>query len=446
MNPFARIKQYILFFGDIIILYAALAITLWFRYGDLAYNQFFGYHLQPFTFIFIIWVIIFYIAGLYDLKSLKNDLEFQKSFWYSMGFNIVLAALFFYLIPYFSITPKTNLILLFIVFVIVSYIWRRIFNLFAGETSASTKILMVGSNQTVEEIIKHLEKNPQLGYQIKFWMKEGLKDHEFEHLSQIVVANEINTIVVPAHLKKDNQSAKLIYQTLVLGVEVIDLATLYELIYKKVPLAELEEVWFLENLVKKHKIYGAIKEPVERMLFLILSIALLPLFIFIGILVKLTSKGPAIFKQKRVGKSEEEFTIYKFRTMRQDAEKNGPQWANYFNDERATPIGKILRRTHLDELPQLFNIVKGDLSFIGPRPERPEFVNELKNKVPYYELRLLNKPGITGWAQINFRYGASVEETYEKLQYDIYYIKNNSPFLDAQIILKTLKFLITNNS
>ena len=171
----------------------------------------------------------------------------------------------------------------------------------------------------------------------------------------------------------------------------------------------------------------------------------MPLLLIITLAVKLTSKGAAIFKQKRVGKNGEEFTIYKFRTMKIDAEKNGPQWANYFNDNRATKIGKFLRTTHLDELPQLVNIIKGELSFIGPRPERPEFVESLKKEIPYYELRHLTKPGVTGWAQINFRYGATVQEAYEKTQFDIYYIKNNSPFLDLSILLRTIKFLFMNN-
>ena len=170
------------------------------------------------------------------------------------------------------------------------------------------------------------------------------------------------------------------------------------------------------------------------------------LLIIIAILIKLTSPGSAFFSQKRVGKNGTEFIIYKFRTMRIDAEKDGPQWANYQNDDRATWLGKILRRSHLDELPQLYNIIKGELSFVGPRPERPEFVTKLQKELPYYDLRHLAKPGITGWAQINFRYAASATDAYQKLQYDIYYIKNNSPLLDFLIILKTLKFLISNNT
>lgn len=446
MNQLSRIKQLILLVGDIFLLYISLIIVLWIRYGKFFYSQLINFHLEPFTLIFAIWILIFFIAGLYDLRFLKNNIDFQKNFWYATAANIIIAALIFYATPSFTITPKTNLLLFFVVFGSLNYLWRKIFNDILAKVGGASKILLIGSNKTAEEIAAHLKNNPQHGYEINYWMKEGLQDKEFEHLSQIIIANNINVIAVPAHLKKDYESAKLIYKTLVLGIEIIDLAALYELIFKKVPLAELEEVWFLENLARKNQIYEMISEPLERLTALILTILLLPIFILIGILIKITSKGPAVFKQTRVGKGENNFTLYKFRTMYPDAEKHGPQWANYFNDKRATPIGKILRKTHLDELLQIINIIKGDLSFIGPRPERPEFIAELRKEVPYYELRLLVKPGITGWAQINFRYGASVKDTYEKLQHDIYYIKNKSIILDAEILLKTLKFLLTNNS
>ncbi|TSD01066.1 MAG: Sugar transferase [Parcubacteria group bacterium Athens0714_26] len=435
MNEFSKIKQSTLLIGDIFVLYASLTITLWLRYGHLFYSVLITSHIQPFTIIFAVWLTVFYISGLYDLKTLKNSLEFQKGFLYALIFNIVIGALFFYLLPSFKITPKTNLILFFI---------SQIYNFILGAAGATNKILLVGSNKIAKELAEHIEDNHQLGYQIKYWMHDGLKDKEFNHLAQIILANGINTIVIPAHLKKDYESAKMIYKTLVLGIEVLDMSALYEIIFKKVPLAELEEVWFLENLTKKHKIYDLIYRPIEYIAAVILSVVFLPFFIIIAALIKLTSPGQAIFKQTRVGKEELKFTIYKFRTMVQDAEKDGPRWANY-DDKRATPIGRILRKTHLDEIPQLINILKGELSFIGPRPERPEFVEKLRTEVPYYELRLLVKPGITGWAQINYKYGASTEETYEKVQYDIYYIKNNSLFLDISILLKTIKFLISNH-
>lgn len=446
MNNLSRIKQILLILGDVATLYLALILTLWVRYGNLFYAELINNHIQPFTLIFTVWIIIFYIAGLYDLKFLKNGLEFEKAFWYTIIFNIAIAALLFYLIPSLGITPKTNLVIFFLVFGAVNYLWRQIYNFALGKTGAVNRVLIVGSNKTSQEIVDHIQNNPQLGYQIKYWMQEGLKDKEFDHLAQIIIANNINTVVIPAHLKKDAQSAKLIYKILVLGIEVIELSRLYELVFHKVPLAELEEVWFLENLVNRHKIYELISSPVEIFGATVLGIILMPLMTLIAILIKLTSSGPVIFKQTRIGKGEKEFIIYKFRSMPIDSEKEGPQWADYHQDGRATWFGQVLRKTHLDELPQLLNILKGELSFVGPRPERQHFVEKLKKELPYYDLRHLTKPGVTGWAQINYRYAASIEDSYQKLQYDIYYIKNNSPLLDFLIILKTIKFLIANHS
>jgi lipopolysaccharide/colanic/teichoic acid biosynthesis glycosyltransferase len=160
-------------------------------------------------------------------------------------------------------------------------------------------------------------------------------------------------------------------------------------------------------------------------------------------MIKLTSRGSVIYKQQRIGKNGRVFILYKFRTMIPEAESDGPKWAEE-QDERVTIIGRFLRRTHLDELPQLINVIKGDLSFVGPRPERPEFVEHLKKKIPYYEIRHLIKPGITGWAQINYKYASSIDDTYEKLQFDIYYIKKRSIVLDILILLKTIKTVFIN--
>lgn len=446
MNTLAKLKQTILILGDLATLYLALIVTLWLRYGDLFYAQLINLHLEPFTIIFGIWLLTYYIASLYDLRSLKNDFEFSRVFLYAQITNFVIGMIFFYaLVPLFEIEPRRNLLIIFLIFSPINYFWRQTYNFLLAKTGTVNRILLVGFTKTAQEISEKIEVNPQLGYQIKYWMKEGLEDKEFEHLAQIILANQINTLVIPAHLKKDSRAARVIYKTLVLGIEVIELSTLYELIFQKVPLAELEEVWFLENLIKKHKIYEIISGPLERLAALILGILLLPLLILIAILIKITSPGSAFFSQRRIGKNGQEFTIWKFRTMGADAEKDGPKWANYHKDSRVTSIGKILRWTHLDELPQIYNIIRGELSFVGPRPEQPEFVEKLRKELPHYDLRHLTKPGITGWAQINYRYAASTTDSYQKLQYDIYYIKNNSPLLDFLIILKTLKFLLINN-
>ena len=167
-----------------------------------------------------------------------------------------------------------------------------------------------------------------------------------------------------------------------------------------------------------------------------------PIMVIIAILIKLDSRGPVFFRQERVGEGGEVFTLLKFRSMREDAEaKTGPVWAKK-DDDRVTGLGRILRKTRLDELPQLINVLKGDMSFVGPRPERQFFVEQLIEKIPYYSLRGSVKPGVTGWAQICYPYGASEEDAYEKLQYDLYYIKNMSFLLDLTIIFETAKVVL----
>jgi lipopolysaccharide/colanic/teichoic acid biosynthesis glycosyltransferase len=218
----------------------------------------------------------------------------------------------------------------------------------------------------------------------------------------------------------------------------VDLDRFYETVMRKVPLAEIEETWFLENIEGVARFYDPFKKAIEFLASIAIFMILLPIEILVALLVRSTSRGPVIYRQIRVGQGEREFTLYKFRTMRRDAERTGAQWAAQ-NDSRATPVGKLLRATHLDELPQLWNIIRGDISFVGPRPERPEFVAKLKAQVPFYEMRLFVKPGVTGWAQIHYRADLTLEDVEQKLQYDIYYLKNRSLFLDLTIILKTLK-------
>lgn len=432
-----KLKQLILFGGDVLVLYFSLFLTLFIRYGEIS-DSVRDSHLRPFTTLFVFWLLVFYIIGFYELSELKNNADFGKKFGLGLLINFILAIAFFYFIPGFTITPKTNLFIFLLIFGSATYSWRTAYNNVLNARAPNVKILLVGYNQTVQEVVNIISKHPQLGYEIKFWMKEGLQDKEFGHLSQIILANNISMIAIPAHIKKSSRAAKLIYKNLILGIEVIDLAKLYENIFQKVPLAELEEVWFLENLAKSHKIHDAVKQPLEIVMAIFLTIITLPLALLAAILIKLTSPGSAFFTQIRVGKGNQHFVLWKFRTMVADAEKKGPRWAKP-NDRRVTPLGKILRRTHLDELPQLWNIIRGELSLIGPRPERPEFVKNLSKEIPYYELRHLINPGITGWAQINYRYGASVDDAYEKLQYDIYYLKNRSLWLDLLILLKTAK-------
>ena len=297
---------------------------------------------------------------------------------------------------------------------------------------------MIGDGEIGEEIKKRIHESPQLGYAIKAEMDERTAYAAPQKIKEIAEREGVNLIVISHRLKHEPALVAVLYDLFSAGIMVTDLTSLYELILRKVPLSGIQETWFLENIAREVSFYDPLKRAGEFLFALVIGFVLLPVEIVIAVLVTLTSRGPVIFRQVRVGERGREFTLYKFRSMRADAEKNGAQWAQK-NDARTTPIGGMLRASHLDELPQLWNIIRGDLSFVGPRPERPEFVRKLQAKIPYYEARFFVKPGVTGWAQIHHRADLTDEDVAEKLQYDIYYLKNRSPILDWTIILKTLK-------
>jgi lipopolysaccharide/colanic/teichoic acid biosynthesis glycosyltransferase len=283
-----------------------------------------------------------------------------------------------------------------------------------------------------------LKSNPLLGYDIISQLKESQKINT-ENLLQLINENKINTVILPPHMKKEFAIVESIYRLLPLELAITDFITFYETIFGKIPLEELEETWFIEKIITKRPLFDALKRTIDIVLSFILIVVLLPIFLIIALLIKLTSRGPIIFKQQRMKKNDEIFWLYKFRTMR--VEMEGPLWT-IENDRRLTPVGKVLRFSHLDEIPQLWNILKGDVAFVGPRAERVELVEKYK-KLPYYEIRHIIKPGVTGWAQIYYRPSASLEEAFEKLKYDIYYIKNRSLFLDALVIFKTIRYVFT---
>jgi exopolysaccharide biosynthesis polyprenyl glycosylphosphotransferase len=223
----------------------------------------------------------------------------------------------------------------------------------------------------------------------------------------------------------------------------LDLSQAYETLLHKIPIDFVSQTWFLQNLSEgDKKIYDKIKRFDDIILTSLIVIITSPLWLIFALLIKLEDKGPMFYKQKRVSKDGKDFWLTKFRSMKVDAENGEAKWAEK-NDPRITKIGRFLRKIHLDELPQMINVLKGDISLVGPRPERPEFVKKLEKEIPHYQLRHIIRPGFTGWAQIKFRYGRTIEDSHEKFQYDLYYIKNRSLFLDLGVLLKTFQLFFT---
>jgi exopolysaccharide biosynthesis polyprenyl glycosylphosphotransferase len=449
MKTVRQMQLGLLFLGDIVALYAALLIMLVLRYGGNFWSAGAGINFWPFTVVFVPWIVIFYIAGLYDPRRLRNDIDFLKTLALCLVVNAVIAILFFYFLPAFGIAPKTNLFILFVVFAAIEILWRRAFNYMTRGGAAPNQVVLVGDGETAKDIVRTIEENPQLGYAIARFIPEKAAAQEPRTIKTAVTESHANIIVVPRHLKREGKLLLILYELFGSGILVMDLAAFYERVLQKVPLDDLEETWFLENIEGAGHYYDSLKRAGELIFALVVGIVLLPVEFIIALLVKLTSRGPIFIRQKRTGKNGVEFTLFKFRSMVAlsadgQAETNGAQWSSGGDDKRITPFGKFIRASHLDELPQLWNIVRDDISFVGPRPERPEFVSKLKERIPYYEIRLLVKPGVSGWAQINHPADQDVNDVRQKLQYDIYYLKNRSLVLDIAIVLKTLKSFFVN--
>jgi len=424
-------KKITILLGDILILYGALILTLIFRYGPNYFRESFYAHLKPFSIIFVIWLVTFYLADLYKEKRLRISPATIQVFILAIIISVTSSVILFYLFPsFFKMTPKTNLAIFALVFGILNIGWRIILVKIYISGGWRNRLLLIGDSPIIDELINYLKNNPQIGYDVAAQKSEN-------DISQIIAKNKINIIVIQTYLKKDRKIIKIFYQLLPSKIAIVDLITFYETIFQKLPLKELDESWFIDKITTRRHLYDAIKRLIDICLSLFLIIIFLPLILIIAILTKLSSRqGPVIYKQERIGVNNKPFTLYKFGTMQVD---EGPLWTTE-NDKRLTWFGKILRYSHLDEIPQLYNILKGDISFIGPRAERRELV-ELYKQLPYYEIRHIIKPGLTGWAQLNYKPSASLEEAREKLQYDIYYIKNRSLVLDLLILLRTVRYL-----
>ncbi len=434
-------KKSLLFLGDICALYLSLGLTLILRYGGNFSSNLWQRHFFPFTLLYALWIIIFYIAGMYELTLARNNINFYSTILQSLIINTSLSIAFFYFIPYFSITPKTNLFLNLILFTVVFSIWRQSYNHSITNKKTLNNVLIIGGGKETDQIKKVARENPQLGYRISEQINPRDIQTPFD-LLEMVTREEIRSIITAIDPHQDSKLVQSLYQCLPLKVNFSDLPSFYEKILGKVPISSIGEIWFLENLTESQKnFYEAIKRVLDMIGAFFFGLIALLFFPFIALTIKTDSRGPIFYTQRRIGQDGQIFKVVKFRSMIEEAEKGGVQWADK-HDHRITRVGRFLRKTRLDELPQLWNIFIGQMSFIGPRPERIEFVQRLEKEIPYYQIRHIIKPGLTGWAQVNFHYGASVEDSIEKLQYELYYIKHRSFILDVSVILKTINIVL----
>jgi exopolysaccharide biosynthesis polyprenyl glycosylphosphotransferase len=435
-------KRFLLLLLDILALYASLAFVLAFRYRN-NFSEQWDIHFLPFSIIFILWILVFYIINLYETSSLRNTVNFYNNLIRAIVTSAIISTTFFYLIPFFNITPRMNLFLFILIFSGLELLSRYIFNSIA-ESKFKKPIIIMGRNPQSLELAQFIETNPQLGFKLKHVIDITKRTQDID---RIIKKEKINTVIISPDAYQNNNIIDTFYKTLEYKVTFRNLSSFYEQTTGRVPLGAINQVWFLENLTEGAKnYYEGAKRFFDVVFALILGIITLIFYPVFILLVKLSSPGPIFYRQRRLGQSGKTFEIIKFRSMEVDAEKStGAVWAKK-DDPRITMIGRLLRKTRIDELPQLWNILKGEMAFVGPRAERPEFHNKLASEIPFYEERYLVKPGLTGWAQIGggirYTYSGSIAGTKEKLQYDLYYIKNRSLILDFGIILKTINIAL----
>ena len=340
---------------------------------------------------------------------------------------------------------RETVALLFVLSLGLSLGWRWIYRLNAEKLTHPLRILLVGVDRAgkVRQLLAEgLPKAEILGY-------VGERDQgpdagpclgaPFMAL-EIAKEKQATMILLLPDAPIDDDIARDLLEAKLRGSMVVDIRSFYEHVVQRLPLSQINDEWLLQTEGFSLNTRGSLrrlKRALDVLISLLLLIPAAPIMLITAIVVRLESPGPVIYKQDRVGLFEKEFTVYKFRSMRADAEKNGAVWASA-HDARVTTFGKFIRKVRIDELPQIWNILKGDMSFIGPRPERMAFVTKLKETIPYYSLRHTVKPGLTGWAQVCYPYGASEDDARRKLEYDLYYIKNMSILLDINIVFKTV--------
>ncbi len=327
--------------------------------------------------------------------------------------------------------------------------WRLLFSRVLLLRMRSERVIFLGDSPMVQEIVSHLEAHPEkglmpLGFLGDSNLPGGRRLGAISDLREVVDRLHPQRIVVGLRERRSNLPVAQLLELRLSGIRIEDALTSYEMAFERISTQELRpsQLIFSSNELGPSRTGVLLQSAYSMAIAALAALAAAPLMLLVAALVKLTSRGPALLRQQRVGKNNCIFTLYKFRSMVRDAEaRSGAVWATP-NDPRVTPVGRWLRKLRLDELPQLFNVLKGEMSIVGPRPERPEFVAELENTIPYYRQRHCVKPGITGWAQIKHKYGDTIEDTVVKLEYDLYYIKNLAPALDAVIMFHTAKVML----
>jgi sugar transferase (PEP-CTERM system associated) len=435
---------------------AAVVVAVWLRLGHgiretLAEPEI----LSKALLVAAICQLCLYYAELYDLRLVRDRREMVVRLLQALGAASLILGLVYFWVPDLVIGRGVFLIAAGLVVSLV-FGWRLAFEWASGRVGPRERLLLVGTGPGAVTLARELhDLREELGVEIVGFVDPdaelvGTKLFNPEivgtvaEIPEIVRARRVDRVVVSlADARGRLPMDKLLAMKLADVVTFDHLASVYEEYTGKIAIENLRPSWLIfSEGFRKSKVLTTAKRVADVAVAAVGLVLASPLLALVAAAVRLTSPGPALYHQNRVGQHGRVFTVHKFRSMRQDAEAGtGAVWART-NDDRVTPVGRLIRKTRLDELPQLWNVLLGDMSFVGPRPERPEFVKQLTEQIPFYGQRHVVKPGITGWAQVCYTYGASVEDAMEKLQYDLFYIKHMSLALDLFVIIKTIQTVV----
>ncbi len=434
-----------LLIGDIAVFVLSLWLTLAIRYVSVPKSELFFAHMEPFGWLFVVWALVFFIAGLYDKPILLRKQQLIANVLKAHLANLVIALVVFYTVPTLGITPKVTLFMYLVISSVLICAWR--FFIFPRFTSRSkVKGVLIGAGTEITELYNQLNSTSQASIHfVEIVDPTTLKDEQvLQKFKDSIKEKGISLLAIDLMHPDAQHLFNGFYNLIFSGAQFIDTHKLYEDIFDREPLGLIDESWFIEHIsTAPNFIYDTLKRLMDIVVSAILGLISLVFYPFVWIAIKLEDGGPLFFVQERVGKNNTLVRILKFRTMSVSRD------VDVVNDSshRVTHIGSFLRKTRIDELPQLLNVLKGDLSLIGPRPEVPALVATYEQQIPYYAIRHLIKPGLSGWAQIYHEnhphHGLGVTETKEKLSYDLYYIKHRSFILDIKIALKTIKALLS---
>lgn len=439
-------ELFILIIGDAICFSLALWLTLLLRYLEWPTEAQLDAHLGPFLLLSSLWIIVFYIAGLYDKHTVMLKKLLFARIINTQVFNIIVAAVVFLAIP-FGIAPKTNLVIYLFVSIALMMVWRLyLFNFFSPKRLH--RALLIADGDEAVELADEINNNDRYNYSFVRIIDERAALHtpNFEQkLLELIDQESIEVIVANPGGEHIERVLPAIFDLAFLKFEFtfLDFYKLYEDTFDRIPMSSLRYEWFINHVSQSQSpVYDLLKRIVDIVGAIVLFVPALLIYPFVILAIKLEDGGPVFYRTDRVGQFNQPIEMIKFRTMTgRDTGEEALQ-----TKHTVTKVGAVLRRTRLDELPQLWNLLKGDLSFIGPRPEMPALVSVYAESIPYYNMRHFLKPGLSGWAQIQHldapRQGVDTERTLRKLSYDLHYLRCRSFFLDLEIMLKTLRILI----